>query len=445
VQAIAAGVSDRRTTDTELMPISFIRIFLISAVLTLVLSAPALAAPTSRGVQVVGASPGTSQQTIDSQLSLAKSTGSNVVRTEIKWSELEPTATGGLNPATLAAADALVDGAAARGIKVLLIIDVAPCWASDAPDAIKGACSTPQELAAAAGYGPSDPARFGAVAGLIAARYGSRLAGVEVWNEPDQANELYLKGPDKARRYAAILKASYTAIKAASPSTKVLGGTFVGSNGNFLRALYAQGIKGYYDIMSVHFYDDTLYSLREIRKVMKANGDLKPVWLGEFGYSSCYPKMRSQGGQTCVSRKIQGRKIADVLRGLRRAPYVQGAIIYQLSDSSAYDMGLFDIRGHKKPSFALVSPVIKKKKLAKPRKVKLKLRRQGGKVIVSGSGPGGDLYDIRVTKGGHLSYRVILKLSRSLTFKTAIPSSLGTSGLKVKAIYLSGASATKSI
>jgi hypothetical protein len=422
-----------------------VRTLLLSAALALCLSAPAFAAPSSRGVQILGATPGSSPSAIDTQLRLAKSAGANVIRTEVKWSELEPTATGGLAPATLAAADAIVNGAAARGMKALVIMDVAPCWASDAPPEIKGDCTTPQQIAGATGYGPSDPARFGNVAGFIAARYGSKLAGIEVWNEPDQANELYLKGPDKPRRYAAILKAAYTSIKAASPSTKVLGGTFVGGNGNFLRALYAEGIKGYYDIMSVHFYDETLYSLRVTRAVMKANGDLKPVWLGEFGYSSCYPRHRIQGGQTCVSRKIQGRKIADVVRGLRRASYVKGIILFQLIDTPNYVMGLFDLAGHKKPSFAPVRAVYKKKKLSKPRKVNLKLRRSGNKVVVSGSGPGGDFYDVRVFKQGQLRYRAIIKLSRSLTFRTVLPAALGTSGLTVKAIYMSGSSATKHI
>jgi hypothetical protein len=421
------------------------RTLLISLLAALGLSAPAFAAPSSRGVQITAVGSSTSLSEIDRHLKLAKSVHANVVRTEIGWNALEPTASGGIDPNTVRAADALVNGAAARGIKVLVVMDGAPCWGADAPFAVKGNCTTVQQITAATSYGPTDPARFGAVAAFIAARYGNKLAGIEVWNEPDQANELYLRGPDKARRYAAILKAAYASIKAVSPSTKVLGGTFVGGNGKFLRALYAEGIKGNYDIMSVHFYDETLYALRETRKVMKANGDLKPVWLGEFGYSSCYPHQKIQGGQICVSRKIQGRKIADVMRGLRRAPYVQGAVLYQLFDSSNYSMGLFDRSGHKKPSFAPVSSVFKKKKLSKPRKVKLKLRRSGGKVVVSGSGPGGDFYAIRVSQGGTLRYRAVLKLSRGLTFRTVLPAALGSSGLTVKATYMSGSSATKHI
>jgi hypothetical protein len=424
-----------------------LRIFfktLCAAIVAMALASTASAAPSARGLHVLPIVGPVSQQEIDSQMNLAKSAHANTVRAEVRWDALQPNP-GAFDQGTLAAADALVNSAANRGMKVLLMVDSTPCWASDAPANVKGDCSTAAEQAAAASYGPSDPAQYGAVAAFLSARYGSRLAGFEVWNEPDQANEQYLAGPDKAARYANILKAAYTAIKGASPSTKVLGGTFVGSNGNFLRALYAQGIKGYYDILSVHFYDETLYSIRETRKVQKANGDNKPMWLGEFGYSSCYPKAKFQGGQNCVSRKVQALKLGDVFRGLRKYPYVQGAMIYQIFDSSDYDMGLFDQNGLKKPSFAPVSKIFAKSKIAKPRKVKLKLKRSGNHVVASGSGPGADFYELSVAQGGHLRYRAIVKLSRSLTFKAKLPSELGTSGLRVKAKYLSGGSATKRI
>lgn len=417
---------------------------LMATLITLALASAASAAPAFRGVQVAPIDTGVGAQEIDRQLTLAKSTGANTVRAEVRWSAIQP-APGPYNAAAVAATDALVNGAAARGMKVLMMSDSPPCWASDAPASVKGACLTSTQNSAANTYGPSNPAQFGALAAFLSARYGSRLAGFEVWNEPDQANQQYLNGPNKAERYAAILKAAYVAIKGASPSTKVLGGTFVGGNGLFLRALYAQGIKGYYDILSVHFYDETLYSLREMRKVMRANGDNKKVWIGEFGYSSCYPRMKMQGGQNCVSRSVQGPKIADVFRGLRKASYVEGAIVYSVSDGSDYDMGLFTTTGAKKPSFAAVSSIFKRSKLPKPRKVKLKLRRSGGSVVASGSGPGADFYELRVKQGGQLRYRAIIKLSRGLTFKTKLPRQLGSSGLTVTAKYLSGGSATKRI
>ena len=98
-----------------------------------------------------------------------------------------------------------------------------------------------------------------------------------------------------------MLRAAYPAIKAANPSVLVLAGSLVGSNGNFLRALYAAGIKGYYDGLSVHFYNLTLGSLRSIHEAQLANGDTKPLWLDEFGWSSCWPARKIEQEQACVT------------------------------------------------------------------------------------------------------------------------------------------------
>ena len=42
-----------------------------------------------------------------------------------------------------------------------------------------------------------------------------------------------------------VVRAAYPAVKAANPGVLVLAGSLVGSNGAFLRALYAAGMKGY--------------------------------------------------------------------------------------------------------------------------------------------------------------------------------------------------------
>ena len=90
----------------------------------------------------------------------------------------------------------------------------------------------------------------------------------------------------------------------------------------FLRALYAAGIKGYYDGLAVHFYTLTLASLRSIHEVQLANGDTKPLWLDEFGWSSCWPRYRIQQEQACVTPQIQARNITNMFRALARTPYV---------------------------------------------------------------------------------------------------------------------------
>ncbi len=185
-----------------------------------------------------------------------------------------------------------------------MMVDSSPCWASSAPASLLRACM-PGGSSKANAWPPSNPATYAAFVAYLAQRYGTRLAAIEVWNEPDQANEHYFAGPEKPQRYAAILRAAYPAIKQANPSVPVLAGSLVGSNGVFLRALYAAGIKGYYDGLAVHFYTLTLASLRSIHEVQLANGDTKPLWLDEFGWSSCWPRYRIQQEQACVTPQIQ--------------------------------------------------------------------------------------------------------------------------------------------
>ena len=196
-----------------------------------------------------------------------------MVRTEVPWSEFEPLEPGHIDAGAQAFTDRLVSDAAAAGIRVIMIVDSTPCWASSAPSALLASCN-PSSGSEANAWPPSNPADYAAFVAYLARRYGTQLAAIEVWNEPDQSNEAYFAGPEhKAERYAAILRAAYPAIKAANPNVPVLAGSLVGSNGAFLRALYAAGIKGYYDGLAVHFYTLTLASLRSIREVQLANGD----------------------------------------------------------------------------------------------------------------------------------------------------------------------------
>ncbi len=110
----------------------------------------------------------------------------------------------------------------------------------------------------------------------------------------------------------------------------VIAGSLVGYNGVFLRALYAAGIKGYYDGLAVHFYTLTLASLRQFREVQLANGDTKPLWLNEFGWSSCWPRYRIQQEQACVTPTGRRRRTSPIsCRSLARTPYIAADVLYQ--------------------------------------------------------------------------------------------------------------------
>lgn len=399
------------------------------------------AGPALRGVQLVGLREGLSNATLDGQLAIARKAGATIVRGEALWSSIEPNGPGERNQAYLAVIDHFVQGANKRGMRVLLTVDGTPCWASIAPD--KGDCSTPAQRSGTDSYQPADPAQFASVARFLAARYRPALAGFGVWNEPDQANELYWKGPNKAANYAALLRATYPAVKAVAPKVAVVGGSFVGQDGRFLQALYAAGIKGSYDALGVHFYDLVLQGLKNTRKVQLANGDKKPLWLVEFGWTSCYPQAQREEQHTCVSRSVQAQNLSDIIRALRRAPYVKAAIAYNMQDDAQYQFGLIDRAGKLKPAYTALRKAFRTKRLG-PRRIKVSISRAGGAVVVNIAGPAGDNYEMDVSKNGRVAYRVAFRLDRANRFRLTLPPQLGTHGLRARAFqyFLGGRGTT---
>ncbi len=401
--------------------------------------APAATAAPLGGVNIVGIGSEASAAKIDSSIASAKALHANVVRTEVPWSTLEPRAQDSIDPGALALTDRLVSDAAAAGIRVIMTVDSTPCWDSTAPTALLRSC-TPARPTKANAWPPRDPAPYGAITAFLAQRYGARLAAIEVWNEPDQANEDYLAGPEKPQHYAAILRAAYPAIKQANPALPVLAGSLVGSTGPFLRALYAAGIKGYYDGLSVHFYNLVLGSLRSIRAVQVANGDVKPLWLDEFGWSSCWPRQRIQQEQGCVTTQTQGSNLANVVRSLARIPYVAAESVYKLQGSLHEDFGVLNERGTRKPAFAPLAQALAAPAAGRLSPITLGLRASRGRVLASGAGPVGDYMGLEAFQGSTLRYRALFTLDRFNRYALKLPKALGTHGLRVRVFqYWAGA------
>lgn len=377
--------------------------------------------------------------TIDHDIALARRLHAKLVRVEVQWSAFAPNGPGKISPGAQIAADRLMADASAAGIRVIAFIDRTPCWASSAPSQLLRGCK-PGKLGPANAWPPRDASSFGAFAAWLAKRYGSDLAAIEVWNEPDQSNQDYLAGPNKPQRYAELLRAAYPAIKQADSQVQVLAGSLVGSNGAFMRALYRAGIQGYYDGVAVHFYNLVLASLRAFREVQLANHDYKPLWLDEFGWTSCLPKQRTQEEQACVTPRVQATNIASAFRELARARYVAAATIYKLKDSRGEDFGVINEQGAQKPSFVALSTALGSS-LAPTVPVTLRLGLAGHQVLASGTGPVGDYMRLEAFHRGRLRYRAIFTLNRNNGYSIALPRVLGTRGLTVRVYqYWLGAS-----
>jgi hypothetical protein len=366
----------------------------------------------------------------DRTIAFSRQLHAKIIRVEMPWSVLEPRGPGQIDARALAYTDRLVSEAAANGLRVIAMVDGTPCWASSAPARLLGQC-VPGQKSRANGWPPARPADFAALVRFLAERYGDKITALEVWNEPDQSNEEYFAGPEKPKRYAAILKAAYAAVKQVAPGISVLGGSLVGSNGAFLRSLYKEGIKGSYDGLAIHFYTLSLAAVRAIRAVQAANGDAAPLWLDEFGWPACYPRKRSEQQQACVTRSIQARNVRDIFRALATTGYVAAATLYELRDGTRDSFGVLTRRESHKPSFSALANV-----LASPigplSPVTLGVRRATGRVIASGSGPVGDFMQLEVFRGRVLRYRAVFTLDRFNRYSIALPRVLGTHGLRIR-------------
>ncbi len=397
------------------------------------------AEPATNLIRGVTIAYGGSEAEIQQEVNEAKVLHAQVVRLNLSWASLEPEHQGQIEQAGLRQIDTVVHTAAADGLRVVVLVQSTPCWASSAPLAIEAECN-PHHAGAANAWPPSNDSYYGDFLAELARRYGNELAAIEIWNEPDYAGENYLAGPDKAGEYAGLLKAAYPAIKAADPNIAVLAGSLVGSNGVFLRDLYADGIKGYYDGLAVHFYTLTLTALRSIHAIQLENGDNTPLWLDEFGFPSCAPTSAQEAEQSCVTQGIQATDIANIVHSAVRLPYVASTILYKLRDTAGNEFGVLSANGARKPAFASLASAFATP-FASPSPVVLHLGPQAGGVLAFGGGPVGSVMELEVFKSGHLLYGLTFTLNVNNTFSTRLPASLGTTGLTVR-LYQLGTSPT---
>lgn len=377
--------------------------------------------PPVRGIGLTNVGADTPLAAIDAELAQAKALGATTVRAEVSWAALEPEFRGDRQTDYLARLDRLVAGAQARGIKPLLLLLRTPCWASTAPGAPESCPDDHDD------FPPRDAGDYGAIAAWLADRYRGRLAGMEIWNEPDHLNEEYFQGPDKPGRYAALLKAADRALERADPKLPVIAGSLVGADGDFLEALYDEGIKGHYDALAVHYYDLSLASLRSIRQVQRRHGDRRPLWLTEFGWTSCYPAHKTESEHKCVTPKQQARDLGDVFRALRGTSWVRGAIVYRLRDTPTEHFGLLTTAGKRKPAFATLRRAFRQG-LGRPRRVTARV--SGGRV--TGSAPAGDVVTVQGFRAdGSFFYQATLAPDRFGRFSLSLPAEVRGSKLVV--------------
>jgi hypothetical protein len=141
-------------------------------------------------------------------------------------------------------------------------------------------------------FGAHSVLRFAKMAGWLVAK----CPGLhwEILNEPD------LRGATSPTLYTALVKAAYEAMKEADSTCTVIAGAIaVPQVTSFMTDCYAAGIRGSYDALSIHTYDQLpeyppnydpsrhlTFNVQQQQKLMAANSDTAPLWITEFGWNT---------------------------------------------------------------------------------------------------------------------------------------------------------------
>jgi hypothetical protein len=224
---------------------------------------------------------------------------------------------------------------------------------------------------------PADPAEYAEFVGIVATRYQGRVSAYEVWNEPN--GKVFWDPEPVAAQYTELLKAAYTAIKAADPDAVVVPGS-VGAvtdydgwtveSVRFVREMYEAGAAGYFDALSYHPYfyyrpftqggtipTLPLNQVAAIHDLMVANGDgNKKIWATEYGQPA-----------GIVSEANQATYIADFLRAWRDIDYAGPAFIhtfrdYTSSEANSATSGVYRQDWTAKPAVGVLETVIEENK-----------------------------------------------------------------------------------
>ena len=289
----------------------------------LLLCAPAASHAAEKGIET-DLTWGVTDADRDRTVAGVQDLGASWMRLTMSWHDIE-TAKGSYE--LLEDYDAAMEKAAASGTKILVTVYTAPTWASGVSDR-----ESP----------PRDPNDYADFMRFAAQRWGAQVDAWEVWNEQNLWG-FWSTGPDPAE-YAHLLKTAYPAIKAADPTSTVLFGGVSYNDYRYIEGAYAAipNLGDYYDVMATHPYspdnppEDVWYeadgsgrlnkksfvAYREVRDVMLANGDDKPLWFTEFGWST-----NSLPGWG-VSEANQADYYTRAMRCIEQDPYVQVAIWY---------------------------------------------------------------------------------------------------------------------
>jgi hypothetical protein len=332
---------------------------------------PASALATEAGVQAHLLWSGVSASEAREQLDQARLAGARYVRVDVGWSTLMPERRGKLDRRYLRRIDRVVRMANRRQLELILTFWTTPCWASSAPDHLKDGCRGAWWDRGVERYPPRRAADYARSLARLVERYDGRVEAWEVWNEPN-LEDFFVSGRPAAD-YARLLRAAYPAAKRAHHGTTVLGGSLADADFSFTRALFRHGVRNRFDAWSIHPYthDNSplhpggrygrkksfVRGIPAVRRVLEGNGDREPLWLTEFGWSTCTVRNHPDPWENCVSEEAQARYLTLAYGLMQRWAYVDVGVWFKLLNGGTnpadriQNYGLLRVNGSPKPAY----------------------------------------------------------------------------------------------
>lgn len=199
--------------------------------------------------------------------------------------------------------DRIMDAVEEKDLRLIVRLTDAPEWASANPPG-DGAVDTP----------PTDLDAWGRFCETIAGRYAGRVAGYQIWNEPNLSREWGGQPPDAAA-YVELLRVCGEAIRRADPDAVLISAGLAPTGQHddlahrddlYLQAMYDHDFQQHIDVVGVHApgYSEPGYGpdeaerdgrgrwatfrrVEDLRKIMVANGDAgRQMAILEMGYTT---------------------------------------------------------------------------------------------------------------------------------------------------------------
>lgn len=293
----------RRTVRTTLAVTALSAVIVGSGV---AVAASANAATTSRpavGVQFKGMWSDYTDAQRAEVLDKMAAAGMDTVRLDVSWAMMQPTGPDSWDAWGVGFIDRVITMANARGLTPLVTLWMTPAWANSG----RGDRAL-----------PNDPADYARAARFAANKWAGKVAGWEVWNEPNSNDFMTGASPTA---YAELIKAAYPAFKAGDPNATVVSGGTMYVDTDWIAKMYAAGAQGSFDAIAVHPYmgvadlapetpDDgtqwTLAHVASLHALMVKHGDgAKGIWLTEMGWSTHATAAGAPNWQRGVTPEVQ--------------------------------------------------------------------------------------------------------------------------------------------